>query len=76
MWGSKVRGLVSLTDYQCEHAFSESDMRLLDHHLRIDSVVPRRPSRPWPSSSIEPCTKRLRPSPFEGGPHGRKLVEI
>ena len=30
MWGSEVRGLVNLTDYQREHAFTESDVRLLE----------------------------------------------
>ena len=30
MWGSEVRGLVSLTDYKREHAYSKSDVRLLE----------------------------------------------
>ncbi len=29
-WGNKVRGLVTLCDYQRDHAFSESDVRLLE----------------------------------------------
>ncbi len=30
VWGGEARGLVSITDYQREHAFSESDVRLLE----------------------------------------------
>ncbi len=30
IWGNQLRGFVSLTDYQREHAFSESDVRLLE----------------------------------------------
>ena len=29
VWGDEARGLVSISDYQREHAFSESDVRLL-----------------------------------------------
>jgi GAF domain-containing protein/CheY-like chemotaxis protein len=30
VWGGEARGLVSITDYQREHAFTESDVRLLE----------------------------------------------
>ena len=30
VWGGEARGLVSITDYQREHAFSDSDVRLLE----------------------------------------------
>jgi signal transduction histidine kinase/CheY-like chemotaxis protein len=30
MWGTEVRGLLSLTDYQREHAYSQSDVSLLE----------------------------------------------
>src|SRR3954452_6462549 len=39
VWGDEARGLVSISDYQREHAFSESDVRLLQTLAATMSVA-------------------------------------
>ena len=39
IWANTVRGLINVTDYQREHAFSESDVRLLETLAAVMSVA-------------------------------------